>query len=155
MATLYHIMALDIIILSMTIYCFHILALLLLVACFIACVLPFTIDQLARALGEQLSFTIYWIVWAWLAFVNKQDFFNCFLSLPHQLHRIILFSLLSSSFVLVYVMIHCCDHVLMTKPQLSNPINLIVQMLNYARKHKFPERRSAFAYWEDECPSLA
>ena len=26
-------------------------------------------------------------------------------------------------------------------------------MLNYAWKHKFPERRSAFTYWEEECPS--
>ena len=54
---------------------------------------------------------------------------------------------------IAYVMIHYCDHVLMTKPQLSSPIKLIVQVLNYARKHKFPERRSAFTYWEDECPS--
>ena len=26
-------------------------------------------------------------------------------------------------------------------------------MLNYARKHKFPERRSAFTYWEEDYPS--
>ena len=51
------------------------------------------------------------------------------------------------------MMIHCCDHVLMTKPQLSNPVKLVIQVLNYARKHDFPERRSAFTYWEDECPS--
>ena len=147
-------MALDVIILSETaLYCLHILALGLSLACFIACVLPFTIDQLVGASGEQLSFTIYWIVWAWLAYANTQDFVHSFISLPYQLHQTILFSLLSSSFILAYVMVSCCDHVLMTKPQLSNPIKLIARVLNYARKHKFPERRSAFTYWEDECPS--
>ena len=147
-------MAVDVITLSSTaVYCLHILALWVSGACFIACVVPFTIDQLVGASGEQLSFTIYWIVWAWVVYTNAKDFLTCVSLLPYQLHQTILFSLLSSSFVLAYVMTHCCSQVLMTKPQLSNPIKLIVRVLNYARKHKFPERRSAFTYWEDECPS--
>ena len=47
----------------------------------------------------------------------------------------------------------CCNDVLMTKPQIFNTFKLIAQVLNYARKHKFPERRSAFTYWEEEYPS--
>ena len=50
-------------------------------------------------------------------------------------------------------MTQCFSHVLMTNPQLSNPIKLVAKVLNYARKHKLPERRSAFTYWENECPS--
>ena len=147
------IVALDEFILSMALYSFHILALWLSMTCFMACVLPFTIDQLVGGSGEQLSFTIYWIVWAWMVYVNVPHSLSCFSLLPFQLHQIIWFFLISSLFLLAFVMIHCCDHVLMAKPQLSNPIKLIVRVLNYARKHKFPERRSAFTYWEDECPS--
>ena len=41
----------------------------------------------------------------------------------------------------------------MKKPLLSNPIKHIAKVLNYARKHKYPERRSALTYWEDDYPS--
>ena len=149
-------MALDVIILSRLplLYYACTTALVLSWACFAACVLPFTIDQLVGASGEQLSFTIYWIVWACVIQLSISGIFSCFTSrLGYELHQSILFLVNSSSFVLAYVMIHCCDHILMTKPQLSNPTKLIIRVLNYARKHKFPERRSAFTYWEDECPS--
>uniref|UniRef100_A0A1X7TF99 Uncharacterized protein n=1 Tax=Amphimedon queenslandica TaxID=400682 RepID=A0A1X7TF99_AMPQE len=36
---------------------------------------------------------------------------------------------------------------------IKNPINLIVRVLCYARKHKYPENRSALTYWEEEAPS--
>uniref|UniRef100_A0A1X7TRQ1 Uncharacterized protein n=1 Tax=Amphimedon queenslandica TaxID=400682 RepID=A0A1X7TRQ1_AMPQE len=31
-----------------------------------------------------------------------------------------------------------------------NPVKLIVRVLCYARKHKYPENRSALTYWEEE-----
>ena len=34
-----------------------------------------------------------------------------------------------------------------------NPVKLIVGVLCYAKKHKYPENRSAFTYWEDKTPS--
>ena len=34
-----------------------------------------------------------------------------------------------------------------------NPVKLIVRVLCYARKHKYPENRSALTYWEEEAPS--
>ena len=36
---------------------------------------------------------------------------------------------------------------------IKNPIKLIVRVLCYARKHKYPENRSALIYWEEEAPS--
>ena len=33
---------------------------------------------------------------------------------------------------------------------IDNPIKLIVRVLNYARKHKYPENRSALTYWEEK-----
>ena len=38
-------------------------------------------------------------------------------------------------------------------PHLFNPYKLIFRVLNYARKHKYPERRSALTYWEEDIPS--
>ena len=40
-----------------------------------------------------------------------------------------------------------------TIPQITNPIKVIVKVLNYARRNKYPENRSAFTYWEDDYPS--
>ena len=35
----------------------------------------------------------------------------------------------------------------------SNPFKIIFKVLNYARKTKYPERRSAFTYIDEEEPS--
>ena len=37
--------------------------------------------------------------------------------------------------------------------KITNPIKLILQVLNYTRKHRYPERRSAFTYLDEEHPS--
>ena len=123
------------------------------VACYISCAIPFTIDQLVGASGEELSFSIYWIIWAWLQAFPFCTYLAIYIPREFQLQKFAWFLITSLSFIILYLMNQCCSHVLMTKPQLSSPIKLLVQVLNYARKHKFPERRSAFTYWEDECPS--
>uniref|UniRef100_A0A1X7SNE7 Uncharacterized protein n=1 Tax=Amphimedon queenslandica TaxID=400682 RepID=A0A1X7SNE7_AMPQE len=46
------------------------------------------------------------------------------------------------------------NHYLETTPvNTVNPVKLIVRVLCYARKHKYPENRSALTYWEEEAPS--
>ena len=64
-----------------------------------------------------------------------------------------LFAISSLSLVAAICMTECGSHWLMTKPLLSNPIKHIAKVLNYARKHKYPEQRSALTYWEDDYPS--
>ena len=44
-------------------------------------------------------------------------------------------------------------HWLDTTPQITNPIKLIVRVLNYARKNKYPRNRSDLTYWEEDYPS--
>ena len=124
-------------------------------ACYIPCILPFTIDQLVGASGEELSFTIYWMVWGWDTCVSAANFDVCLSQPTVQIHmqQAVWFLIAYVAFVIAFVMCQCCSYVLMTSPQLSNPIKLIIQVLNYARKNRFPVRRSAFTYWEDECPS--
>ena len=40
-----------------------------------------------------------------------------------------------------------------TVHQLTNPYKLIFRVLHYSWKHKYPERRSALTYWEEDIPS--
>ena len=121
--------------------------------CYGACTIQFTMDQLVGASGEELSFSIFWLVWGYIAGalvaigIESQLFLN-------DMENNLLFSVVSSlSLVAAICMTECCSHWLMTKPQLSNPIKHIAKVLNYARKHKYPERRSALTYWEDDYPS--
>ena len=46
-----------------------------------------------------------------------------------------------------------CQQWLDRTHKVTNPIKLIIQVLNYTRKHRYPERRSAFTYLDEEQPS--
>ena len=46
-----------------------------------------------------------------------------------------------------------CQQWLDRTHKVTNPIKLIIQVLNYARKHSYPERRSAFTYIDEEQPT--
>ena len=146
-------MTLELVIPSEPLFLLHSAATYISIGCYVSCAVPFTIDQLVGASGEELSFTIYWIVWAWWVFFNLSDTVSCHLAESYQVHQAVLLSMQYLSLVSAYLMMQCCGHTLMTKPQLSNPLQLVAHVLGYAWKHKFLERRSAFTYWEDECPS--
>ena len=45
-----------------------------------------------------------------------------------------------------------CQQWLDRTHKVTNPIKLIIQVLNYTRKHSYPERRSAFTYIDEEQP---
>ena len=122
-------------------------------ACYASCIIPLTIDQLVGASGEELSFVVYWILWPILALFWTGRFFDCFLSENVQILHAILFGVASLSFAVAFSLFQCSNRALQKNSQLSNPLKLLARVLNYARKHAFPERRSAFTYWEEECPS--
>ena len=122
-------------------------------ACYGTCIIQFTTDQLIGASGEELSFAIYWLLWGLTTSDLISRGIGCVLLLPDQQYVMANFVVSAASFIACFIMIENCSHVLMTKPQLSNPIKHIAKVLNYARKHKFPERRSALTYWEEDYPS--
>ena len=66
-------------------------------------------------------------------------------TLPTMLHRVSIVVLMSSYYLF--------RHKLDTTPHITNPIKLIFKVLNYARKTKYPENRSALTYYLDEAPS--
>ena len=122
-------------------------------ACYASCIVPLTMDQLVGASGEELSFVVYWILWPCIALFWTLRVLDCFLPENEQSLRVVIFGVASLSFFVAFSLFQCSDRVLVTNCPLSNPLKLIARVLNYARKHAFPERRSAFTYWEEECPS--
>ena len=118
-------------------------------AFFTANIIQYTIDQLVGASADELSTVIYWHCAA--------------LPIMHLLPRLVycfdvkvdlaLFIVSGAVISLVLVSHSLFKHKLENISLIKNPIKLIVRVLCYARKHKYPENRSALTYWEEEAPS--
>ena len=116
---------------------------------FKANIIQYNIDQLVGASADELSTVIY---------------LHCF-SIPLVFGVLQLCRCLTDSFILpsyiisgvsvsiALVTLSLFKHWLENISLIDNPIKLIVRVLNYARKHKYPENRSALTYWEEEIPS--
>ena len=118
-------------------------------ACFTANIIQYTIDQLVGASADELSTVIYWHC-ATLPITHL---------LPHLVNcldvhvDLALFIVSGVAVSLVLVSHSLFKHKLENISLIKNPIKLIVRVLCYARKHKYPENRSALTYWEEEAPS--
>ena len=121
--------------------------------------LPFLMDQMIGASAEELGSACQWYWWAFCA--GNLTFFGLpFLiyMLLNKLTIIIGWNIMSFSIscvsILLVLMTDCYCHkwfeVCLT---INNPIKLIFRVLNYARKTKYPQRRSAFTYLDEEHPS--
>ena len=118
-------------------------------SCYLANAFPFVADQLIGASGEQLSFAVYWImcgaVIAYYTVLLKSipgDYFD----IVAEALPLLCISVMALTFIF-------SKNLLTILPQLFNPYKLIFRVLNYVRKHKYPERRSALTYWEEAIPS--
>uniref|UniRef100_A0A1X7TDC6 Uncharacterized protein n=1 Tax=Amphimedon queenslandica TaxID=400682 RepID=A0A1X7TDC6_AMPQE len=114
---------------------------------FLTNVIQYNIDQLIGGSANELSTIIYWNIaavpvglvlsdWLWL--------------LNYELCNVIASGVALS---LILVSHSLFKHKLENISLIKNPIKLIVRALCYARKHKYPENRSALTYWEEEAPS--
>ena len=118
-------------------------------------IIPFILDQCIGASGEELSALIHWTLWTSIlgSFILKV--IDCLVpgstistgTLYVCLGISLVFSIASSTLVIVG------KKWLDTTHQITNPIKLILQVLNYARKIKHPRNRSALTYWEEDYPS--
>ena len=119
--------------------------------CYAAAMLPFLTDQIVGATSDELSAVVRWYYWVQnigLAFSNiiaylltngnLTSFFPLFLAIP---------------FALIIVSDCLCQQWLDRTHKVTNPIKLTIQVLNYTRKHRYPERRSAFTYIDEEQPT--
>ena len=120
-------------------------------SCYMANAFPFVADQLIGASGEQLSFAVYWIMWGIISAYNTGPVL--LESIPCDYLDILVEA---ASFLCTSVMALAFTYfknLFTIFPHLVNPYKLIFKVLNYARKDKYPERRSALTYWEEDIPS--
>ena len=120
--------------------------------CYSAAMLPFLSDQLIGASSDSLSAVVRWYYWAkHLSF----GLCNIILHLIIYRHGLKFGALLFFAVPLAVIIISdcLCQQWLDRTHKVTNPIKLITQVLNYTRKHSYPERRSAFTYIDEEQPT--
>ena len=110
--------------------------------------LPFNNDQLTASSSDELSAVVHWHYVGPFIVVFWKDLMPSFAVgfTP---------TVICSVCITVILVSHSLfNHYLDTTPtNTTNPVKLIVRVLCYARKHKYPENRSALTYWEEEAPS--
>ena len=118
--------------------------------------LPFLTDQIIGASSDELSAVVCWYFWAenlgtGFAKLTAYNYFNKI----SNLENIYVPSTLCFAIPLAVIIISdcLCQQWLDRTHKVTNPIKLIIQVLNYTRKHSYPERRSAFTYIDEEQPS--
>ena len=116
--------------------------------------IPFNIDQLVHvgASADELSIVIYWYIFGYPLGSGLASLSHCLIS--NELYRQSVGLCVSGvAITIVMVTYYLLKHHLDTTPLLTNPIKLIVKVLNYARNNKYPRLRSALTYWEESAPS--
>ena len=124
--------------------------------CYLASVLPFLTDQIVGATSDELSAVVRWYYWA----INIVMCLANIIAYYGKTSILINNDNISSTTFLaiiplaVIIISDCfCQQWLDKTHKVTNPIKLIIQVLNYTRKHRYPERRSAFTYIDEEQPS--
>ena len=115
-------------------------------------IFQYNIDQLVGASADELHSVIYWHILSEPLVHFLFYFFQC-LFYSSKYFIMITFIASGVSVSLVLVSHSFFKHKLENISLIKNPIKLIVRVLCYARKHKYPENRSALTYWEEEAPS--
>ena len=118
--------------------------------------IQFGLDQLLEAPSSSLALFIHWIIWAEnLGILIIQIFFGFLLCNYQSLNFFIPGCCLLLVLMCVYFIIILCfrHHCFYVEPGHINPYKMVIKVLNFARKHKYPRQRSAFTYCDDEEPS--
>ena len=121
-------------------------------------VLPFTIDQMIGASSEAISAAVQWGWWGFSVATLAQELLLCLpvvISTP-QLTGILAETMLATiTFCLSLILItDCLYHQKLEvhfKP--CSPLKTAFKVLNYARKTKYPEHRSAYIFIDEKEPS--
>ena len=154
-----------------------ILPMILALGIFEANAIQFGMDQLLEEPSEKISTFIHWYYWSIgmgvslmtlpiTTFLSVGIFTNCsvidihihknktsdeayYIRAPLVMSVALLQIVMGSvSFI---VLIRCKKH-LTIEPAGNNPFVTVYRVLKYSWKHKVPERRSAFTYWEEDIP---
>ena len=121
---------------------------------FLVTSLPFGTDQMPDASGEEISAFIHWFVWALFAGTSIFDISDIISNCSKSDTTILVQSLILAGLVsFALSTIYFFRSWLTIEPHGQNPLKTTMSVLKYAATHKYPARRSAFTYWEEEIPS--
>ena len=125
-------------------------------AAFTANIIQFSLDQCIGATGDELSAVIQWNLWtsyfAYCIFsIWTFSMSNLLLLAGYTLYTTVPISIVFS--IATTLVFYIGKHWLDTTHRVTNPIKLIAQVLNYARKNKYPRNRSSLTFWEEDYPS--
>ena len=132
--------------------------------------IQFGMDQMLEASSDKLSTFIHWYYWSsklgnlviiYIGYAVILYFQTCIIEINEldvsmiQIENIV--GLFSSGLQLVCAgtglcLLVCYKRQLNIDQTGDHPLTLIYQVLKYAWKHKCPENRSAFTYWEEDIP---
>ena len=122
--------------------------------CFIAAILPFLTDQIIGATSDELSTVVHWYFWADNLGMGLCVTVFSFGLYPNIQIIGVAVAVIFGVCVGAIIISDClCQQWLDKTHKVTNPIKLIIQVLNYTRKHRYPERRSAFTYIDEEQPT--
>ena len=131
--------------------------------------IQFGMDQMIEASSEQLSSYVHWYFWC--AHIGPLLVFcvSCsILLLPtgirfkvpeHGIEYIFVLITMVSTMISILLMLvnvillFCWKRFFHIEQITRNPLKIIYKVLQYSYQHKYPERRSAFTYWENDIPS--
>ena len=120
--------------------------------------IQFGLDQLLSAPSEELALFIHWAMWAYnlgstIIALGFQPYDCSVASLKTKAIILSIPPVLLAFFLLVVVISCWKRRWFSTELTQQNPCKMIVKILNFARKYKYPFRRSAFTFSDDEKPS--
>ena len=122
------------------------------IATVIATMIPFITDQMIGASSDHISAVIHWYYWS--IYTSEIIVYNLFFCRYNSdTLSIVLITISFSGLGVALCSIILGKHWLDKTHKVTNPIKHIVKVLNYARKNKYPENRSALTYWEHDIPS--
>ena len=145
---------------SIPILAFGIALLLITSALFRANIIPFNIDQLVEASGDELSAIVQWhflgstvarISTAGLSYSIADEQIGVYWYVSGYLN-IYLFAPGGLAFLVVIISHSLFKQWLDITHHSTNPVKLVAKVLNYARKNKQPTNRSALTFWLDDYP---
>ena len=116
--------------------------------------LPFMIDQMIGATADDISAAVQWCFWTSAIGLLAQYLICCLPILQLQNNLAVFYLTITFLNLSVVLITDCLFHTWLDNSfRTSNPFKIIFQVLIYARKTKYPERRSALTYFDEEEPS--
>ena len=138
---------------------FVLLAIVIGIAGYSANVIQFGLDQLVDVPSRYQALFVHWAKWSYellsTVVVGLFAYYSCGINdvIPGLMVFVLPIVICVCSLFIMLLFSCWKRHWFYTEPGQHNPYKMVIKVLNFARKHKYPLQRSAFTYCDDERPS--